>query len=225
MKLFFKTLLLCLVCLQAVCFQVDGKEVNVHYELGSAGLNIRIAFLNGKSINAIFGTDRQLTRYWISGVPTELMFLSRTEQILLRKHLVKLAPAKNDSEESVVKLIEFSADVIPSKEIIHPYQTTTRFSLAQAWTSICSSYGQDKIATYTVGSQVFNVMALVGDTKRCTGRCGTGCWQLGQKNANQYTQECLNHDICKDITGQNLGVCEDEFWAAAPGYLHAPNCF
>lgn len=61
----------------------------------------------------------------------------------------------------------------------------------------------------------------------CLGRCGAGCGDnpFGNPAAVQrITQECLNHDLCAGAYGNSLGECQDEWNAAADGYLYAPDC-
>ena len=90
---------------------------------------------------------------------------------------------------------------------------------------ICEWIGLERAATYSVAQELVSLVVKVGDSEtRCRGRCGLGCWQLYQWRPNQYTQECLNHDVCRDMTNGNFGECKDEFWIAALGYVSAPDC-
>jgi len=93
----------------------------------------------------------------------------------------------------------------------------------KGWTMICNLLGQKNMGKYTDGNdQEIAGEGIVGDkTKRCFGRCGAGCvpYHLGT-----YTQECFNHDLCHRTTGENWGICKDEFMIASDGYIHAPRC-
>lgn len=91
---------------------------------------------------------------------------------------------------------------------------------AAGWTDLCPYYGRsrtaywdtsyNKSATYTVGGHGF-----------CAGRCGAGCNWWGDP---QYSQDCLNHDVCADREGQQYGVCGDEWNAAADDFWFSPDC-
>jgi len=95
----------------------------------------------------------------------------------------------------------------------------------ERYTSFCYNLGQTETGEYTIIvngiEQTIEEQVVVGPcyTGECLGRCGSLC--NGKQN---YTQECLNHDLCAGATGKNLGVCRDEWLAAADGYLFAPNC-
>jgi hypothetical protein len=70
----------------------------------------------------------------------------------------------------------------------------------------------------------------------CTGRCGVGCdtdLSINGHNVRErqrLTQACLNHDRCVEHqyakTGKFnvFGECMDEFFAAAPDYVHGVDC-
>lgn len=90
--------------------------------------------------------------------------------------------------------------------------------------SICYSIGNRQTAHYHVNNRLTSRTVVVGDAKtECFGRCGRGCAQ-SPHDRNQYTQECLNHDLCFHETGQNLGVCTPFFFKAVDGFLLAPDC-
>lgn len=91
-------------------------------------------------------------------------------------------------------------------------------------TMICEFVGKEHQAEYSVGSDIVRALVLVGaEDSRCRGRCGFGCPFFGG-TAGQYTQECLNHDVCHTDRGEQLGECADEFWIAAASYVSAPDC-
>jgi hypothetical protein len=95
----------------------------------------------------------------------------------------------------------------------------------EKYTSFCFNLGQTETGAYTIRvngvEQIIEEQVVVGPcfTGECLGRCGSLC--SGKQN---YTQECLNHDLCAGATGENFGVCRDEWLAAADGYLFGPNC-
>jgi hypothetical protein len=88
--------------------------------------------------------------------------------------------------------------------------------------------------TYTLGSQRVSQRVAVGpcydEANRCLGRCGRGCRStsvLGISNpgaVQRFTQDCLDHDLCVDRTGDALGACTGEFLAAVDDFLLAPDC-
>ncbi|MCJ8276299.1 MAG: hypothetical protein MJK18_05625 [Bdellovibrionales bacterium] len=109
------------------------------------------------------------------------------------------------------------------KDIVRASQTTQK-KISRGFLSICSSIGKRKMGFYDVDGNetIFSKSEIVGDKEtRCYGRCGPGC----NDDSPTYTQECLNHDICHRETGENFGVCSDEWWSAAHGYLLAPLCW
>jgi hypothetical protein len=93
----------------------------------------------------------------------------------------------------------------------------------KGWTEICELIGKKNVGKYTDGAESeIEGEAVVGDrNQRCFGRCGAGCvpYRVGT-----YTQECFNHDLCHRTTGENWGICKDEFMMASDGYIHAPRC-
>ena len=112
---------------------------------------------------------------------------------------------------------------LPAHESLEPLeQASLKASRSQrGFTMICQSIGHQRRGKYINGQGKKKSKTVpVGFKKSdCYGRCGAGCGQ-----SKQYTQECLNHDICNRETGENLGVCSDEFWAASDGWFNAPNC-
>jgi len=63
------------------------------------------------------------------------------------------------------------------------------------------------------------------DEDPCLGRCGPGCSDKYPLNGEkQFTQECLNHDLCAGATGKWMGPCACEFDKAKAGYFNAPEC-
>jgi hypothetical protein len=43
-------------------------------------------------------------------------------------------------------------------------------------------------------------------------------------SVQRFTQACLNHDMCNEKTGDVLGDCTDEFFAAADDFFFARDC-
>ncbi|KFO67471.1 hypothetical protein ER57_10820 [Smithella sp. SCADC] len=95
----------------------------------------------------------------------------------------------------------------------------------QGFTSLCPNLGQTMTGQYTIKvkgkEQLIEEQDVVGPcySGECLGRCGPLC-----NGEQSYTQECFNHDLCTRYTGKIMGPCRDEFWAAADGWAHAPDC-
>ena len=121
----------------------------------------------------------------------------------------------------------------------------TNVALA-AYTSICEVIGIEIKGTYTLESLdvttceglahcYWDLQANVCRCEEwetlgpcnyggCIGRCDAGCAGVLGSSIQRFTQECFNHDLCRRYTGEQLGDCSDEFWAAAHGWSSAPNC-
>ena len=95
--------------------------------------------------------------------------------------------------------------------------------LTSATTMICDRLTKPQRATFTAAGQAWQQIVVVG-SDGCMGKCGVGCAPDGLWYQGQYTQECLNHDACATFTKDNMGDCQDEFWAAAGGFLNGPSC-
>jgi len=206
-----------------------------------AKLTVNILFrVSNKTVTAIFDTREKEAfweRLWFSnGEP----MLTEQEQGLIQDWLKTsggavpwFSPATDISQENsarVRKLLDFLANFLEPDTPMPPFERQSsrsrfKFRLGSTYTMICDAVGLKRQALFSAGAQKRVMNILVGDPDtRCRGRCGAGCQQWGQWNANQYTQECLNHDVCRDETGEQFGPCEDEFWIAAYGYVFAPDC-
>jgi hypothetical protein len=88
--------------------------------------------------------------------------------------------------------------------------------------------------SYTLGSRRISRTVVVGScynaASECLGRCGRGCRSTevaGYANPDtvqRFTQDCLDHDLCVQRTGDNLGECLDELLDAVDDFLRAPDC-
>lgn len=101
--------------------------------------------------------------------------------------------------------------------------TASQHSLTAGTTMICERLTKPTRAVFTARGQVWQQTIVVG-SDGCMGKCGPGCAPDGLWYQGQYTQQCLNHDACAVFTGDNMGDCSDEFWAAADGFLNGPSC-
>ncbi|MBQ4813383.1 hypothetical protein A7985_20260 [Pseudoalteromonas luteoviolacea] len=93
---------------------------------------------------------------------------------------------------------------------------------AQGWTDLCPYMGKYKTAIWDVTYVgVKTKRYKVGGHGFCAARCGAGCPMFGD---GQYTQDCLNHDACADVEGEQLGVCGDEWTSASDDFWFSPDC-
>lgn len=100
-----------------------------------------------------------------------------------------------------------------------------------SWTSICDKIGASVTASYDINEgETISTDVVVGPCAdgACLGRCGPNCGPLPLSRIQVFTQECLNHDQCCADTDPGtlcaFNECSDEWWAAADGFLFAPDC-
>lgn len=166
------------------------------------------------------------SRLWVDSGPTTI---STVEQDRLRK--VVFESDRNRMDPGALAVLDFLANFV---EPFHPIENFDRpggpnlYALSDyfTYTMICGSIGKPHEAIFTtdVAFQHRHV-SVIGDTEtRCQGRCGFGCPMAYTWRSSQYTQQCLNHDACRELTGSNFDQCTDEYWSAAFGYLIAPDC-
>ncbi|GAB6269953.1 MAG: hypothetical protein STSR0002_26960 [Smithella sp.] len=209
----------------------DGKTVLVDIRLGDKRITNRIDRIgredmtfelkavnvkNGKVTNLSAKELRDLTALinvvGYSSAPAH-RWLSKTLDLVLMND-----PDGEDIDLSTQKIKE-ELEKIKKEEMLINAITP------QAFASLCPNLGQTMTGRYTVKvkgkQQLIEEQAVVGPcySGECLGRCGRLC--TGEQS---YTQECLNHDLCTRATGKIMGHCRDEFWAAADGYLRAPDC-
>lgn len=103
-----------------------------------------------------------------------------------------------------------------------PAQGRTTFDATKAVTKLCNYVGRSRTAYWDNAVQTRFKNFIVGGHGVCKGHCGAGCPVTppgGGSPAYNYTQDCLNHDACHTEEGQQLGVCKDEWLAAADDFL------
>lgn len=103
-----------------------------------------------------------------------------------------------------------------------------------SFTSICPQIGGPGLATYKLGifGKIHHDEVTVGPVcyqNPALGRCGKGAGpDPGIGRVQRFTQECLNHDVCCDATGNSPPVCGLDclpaFEAAISGFFNAPDC-
>ncbi len=159
------------------------------------------------------------------GRPTLLYFNITGNSKLERQdkeEVRKLLSSKNlaPSERRILTMID---EMFPTGESVGEYQSFFSEFKAASFEQICHLRGKKHHGFYSVGKVTYRGEATVGDpNSRCYGRCGPSCGILLYREV--YTQECFEHDLCNRREGTQLGVCEDEFWRAADGYLSAWSC-
>lgn len=109
-----------------------------------------------------------------------------------------------------------------------------KVSKAEMSKSLCERVGTERIAHWNVDDRGHSKKVEVGPCYNkdndCLGRCGAGCSAstvAGEGNptaVQRFTQACLNHDMCNEKTGDVLGDCSDEFFAAADDFFFARDC-
>ncbi len=193
---------------------------------------LQLRLRGGKSFIARYFPNGVIQRFWVAGVADHQRMILVREQKYVKQILDRQRVELQNQHPAAFAFLQFIADFLPPNEIIEPFEDSSFAAPLKPnlwelrWIMICDFVGKKSQAVFTVGGDTVSVTAPVGLTKSgCRGRCGTQCEQWGQYRANQYTQECFDHDVCRDNTGTNLGECSDEFWAAAPGYTWAENCF
>lgn len=95
-----------------------------------------------------------------------------------------------------------------------------------SFSAICAARGTKRVGLFDDDKNVrYKVAGWVGSpSNSCLGRCGPGCTSGIAKHDRQYTQECLNHDLCSSKYNTWFGPCADEWTAAIDGYLQAKSC-
>jgi hypothetical protein len=197
--------------------QVDALAVELCPIPSEPGLHARFNFNEGPIIAVSLTNESLLDSVTLIGDsnqigPAGLSALKKFSEI-----------ASNELKLSgLARLAEFLSTMLKAETPIEPYRRPrlTRSRL-QPFTLICDSIGHRRNGYFTFAQTLYRLLVRVGDPdSQCYGRCGPGCGKT-----SQYTQECLNHDVCFAAVGTIMGECADEFWAAAQGYLKAPNCF
>jgi len=125
-------------------------------------------------------------------------------------------------QESKVVLFKFF-EFLSTYPVGTPIEQTIKqdFS-AQGWTDLCPYMGKNKTAIWDVTYVGVKTKSYkVGGHGFCAARCGAGCPMFGD---GQYTQDCLNHDACADVEGEQLGVCGDEWTSASDDFWFSPDC-
>ena len=203
-----------------VCELEYGKFVSVAVANHSIPLVLQAVFPKHESAKKRPSWER----FWISSGSRRL---SENDHLQIHAALQRVGAETVDSE--VLTIAEFITGFVEANTEIPEYDSNLARTLKRkrrpSFTLICDALGQTRSATYVANGTELTSSAIVGDpATRCKGRCGTGCYQVLQWNPNQYTQECLSHDVCNRDMGSMMGPCADSFWKAYDGYMNAPDC-
>ncbi len=132
-------------------------------------------------------------------------------------------------EPELQRLMQMMVEMLPADEEIPSVAIRAAVSLKRSPTAIfnmiCDRIGSECLSSFTADGEEISRNVMVGTVDNsCMGRCGARCSQPLQSSTRQYTQECLNHDLCTAVVGSIFGQCLDEWYAASDGYLLAPEC-
>lgn len=127
----------------------------------------------------------------------------------------------HESNTTLLKFFEFLA-TYPVNTPIEQHIDVASGPKIAGWTNICSAMGSRKTAFWDLDNNTAKRKSyIVGGHGFCAGRCGAGCPMFGD---GQYTQDCLNHDACADVEGEQLGNCSDEWVSASDDFWFSPDC-
>lgn len=193
---------------------------------GSKELSLRIGEKMPFALRAVFSAgvgERLFDRL----APLEKSrALRRSDQALLRAALASPSAAGRSAEaRSLLKFLSSfaKAGFEPHAVDLRSLPSRRRPQGFAQMHILCERLGRPATGYFTARGQAWRQTMVVG-SHDCTGKCGQGCAPDGRWDQGTYTQECFNHDLCVDMTGENMGDCEDEFWAAADGFLNGPHC-
>ncbi len=182
-------------------------------------------YVDGKRVEADIDYNRQLlyirSLFWTTNAPA---VLTATDIIAFQKLLVTL-PAEVNSESAHGDALLTVINLLASAPVGNAINIS---SSGKSYTSICSEIGGP--GTAIVGKQSYSVtVGPICYMPPALGRCGRGGGaDPGIELVQRFTQQCLDHDECCDVTGKNPPICGTqclpEFKAAAPGFFFAPDC-
>jgi hypothetical protein len=120
--------------------------------------------------------------------------------------------------------ISFILEALLSSDIIEPFHKIIE-NRQSFHNSLCHKIGQTVQGIYIDQEGESRVQSTILGSPElgCPGRCGPQCG-IRQLRRSQYTQECLNHDLCHRTLGYYLGPCLREYWLAVHSFFFAPHC-
>jgi hypothetical protein len=206
--------------------KAPGLRLEECADAGVAELRLRLGGEEGFAVSAWFDpsvNDRMFKKIapLASGRP-----LNREDQARLRETASQAGSDRlSQNARTLFKfLTEFAPPgFIPKVTDLSALAAKNRLQAFAGTTVICEKLGRRHTGYFTAKGQAWQQTMVLG-SHGCMGKCGPGCGADGRWDQGQYTQECYNHDLCCTMTKDNMGDCEDEFWAAAAGFLSAPLC-
>lgn len=136
----------------------------------------------------------------------------------------------SDLEETILSTLNMLSDARAGIALSNVVRLeSAKVSDNKSITSLCGRAGAQVDATYDTKQGSITEKILMGPCYNqgndCLGRCGLGCGVPGSKLVQQFTQDCLNHDVCRLRTGANTQPpCDDEFFAASDDFFAASDC-
>jgi hypothetical protein len=200
-------------------------------ESGSTVL-VKVRLADTKEFSALVDYDAKTvtlkTAATENGVPAALL---REEKQALKQLDESLADAPDRAGDALTSFISLLASAPVGATLDRAPRPDSPERLSN---SLCEDVGQSHNARWDVDGKSRKRKVEVGPCYNrdndCQGRCGAGCNAsevLGDGNPRaiqRFTQACLNHDMCDEATGDVLGECTDEFFAAADDFFHAKDC-
>ncbi len=225
-----------------VCERMDLNAVRAQICQGSSSARITLVYSTGTKVISNYTESGRLLDFHVDS--TDRKF-SASEKAMAISALEESEAELLRRSPLALRFLQFNAEMLPVGEVVPVFASAMapevsslhrgrfrRPNLPDAWfpslpdyTMICDWIGHDVMANHTAAGNSYQNTVRVGDRdQECRGRCGAGCDRAWYVWSRQYTQECLNHDVCNDTVGTQLGECQDEWIAASGGYMSAPNC-
>ena len=189
-----------------VVFTTADRELSVVVDSAAK----RATFFGRSLQSGRAATMRDFDRIWLK----EVVHLFQTKYEAIDKFS---SETSRDALITLLKVVELLSAIEVGRDLDFEVSAPQN----RAWTSLCSQLGRSRQAFWDNDVQTRFKNFIVGGHGVCKGRCGAGCPWFADP---AYTQDCLNHDACAGEEGQQLGVCSDEWNAAADDFLFAPDC-
>jgi len=237
--LFSLTLVVCAASAQAAEFESQSPRLTLGMDRATgtafsarsegSQVEVKIDLAGRKSVVALvdYATEALTLKSLVTGTqqPARLDADNIARLTALRASLN--APT-HQAGEALANVVELLSEA-PAGILVNIDSRTGRKGSARAYDSLCEA--REATARYDIDGKTYTEEAkglgCYTPANECLGRCGAGCGDnpFGNPAAVQrITQECLNHDLCARAYGDSFGECEDEWNAAADGYLFAPDC-
>lgn len=205
-------------------------EQNVAFSSVKEGeeINIEIKLKDKKSLIGQINYEKETIRFrFVLTESDELVRLTKKDLYTLRA----LNRMLTTQLHSLYRARGPVAAILSSLTILHSYPPGEFFSYqkteAEAALPLCDEIGNEIAGSYDTeeGETITKYMTLGPCCEgNCFGRCGLSCEFPPHPLIQAFSQDCFNHDLCVWETGEQLGVCADEFVAAIDDYVLSKNC-